>query len=220
VDRSETDAVKQWLPIDAIVSSLFIDTAESFPDHLINDDFTHIIHTGSSLSITKVAAFTNKAVNYIQKAREKGIWQMGICYGHQLICLSLIGREAVQTSPNGLEAGWVDLTFVNSSITILGVRRDETVWQHHFDEVTQLPLGSEILATNKHTKIQAYINYKHRLFGIQFHPEFNKELGDKILLDDKELQETSDYNIVDMMKMGPSFETGKVFFGFFLRMTT
>lgn len=218
VDRSETSAVKRWLPVNSDVSSLFIDTEESFPDDLINKDFTHVIHTGSALSITQVAAFTDKAVDYIRKARDKGVSQMGICYGHQLICQALIGKHAVQSSPNGLEAGWNNITFVNGSISTLGVEKNETVWQHHFDEVIELPEGSELYATNPHTRIQAYINYKQRLFGTQFHPEFDKEAGDKIFLDNKPLSENSNYNVQDMIKRGPSFEVGKVFFGFFLGM--
>lgn len=218
VDRSETSAVKRWLPINSDVSSLFIDTEESFPDDLINDDFTHVIHTGSALSITQVAPFTDKAVAYIRKARDKGVSQMGICYGHQLICQALIGKHAVRSSPNGLEAGWNNITFVNGSISTLGVEKNETVWQHHFDEVIELPEGSELYATNPHTRIQAYINYEQRLFGTQFHPEFDKEAGDKIFLDNKPLSENSNYNVQDMIKRGPSFEVGKVFFGFFLGM--
>jgi len=218
VDRSETSAVKRWLPVNSDVSSLFIDTEESFPDDLINNDFTHVIHTGSALSITQVAPFTDKAVDYIRKASDKGVPQMGICYGHQLICQALIGKHAVQSSPNGLEAGWNNITFVNGSISTLGVEKNETVWQHHFDEVIELPEGSELYATNPHTRIQAYINYEQHLFGTQFHPEFDKEAGDKIFLDNKPLSENSNYNLQDMIKRGPSFEVGKVFFGFFLGM--
>jgi len=206
VDRSETYLIKRCLPANSDVSSLFIDTEESFSDNLINDDFTHVIHTGSSFSITKITPFTDKAVEYIKKARDKGVRQMGICYGHQLICRALVGKQAVRASPNSLEAGWNSIKFLNSSISIFGVKENEVVWQHHFDEVTELPDGSELLATNEHTRIQAYINYKQRLFGMQFHPEFDKEAGDKIFLDKKSLL------------LGPSFEVGKVFFDFFLGM--
>ena len=216
MDRSETSAIKRWLPANSDVSSLFIDTEESFPAGLINDDFTHVIHTGSALSITQDAPFTDKAVNFIQKARDRGIAQMGICYGHQLIAKALVGKHAVRSSPNGLEVGWRDVKFVNSSIDILGARKNETVWQHHFDEVTKLPINSELLATNPHTKVQVYINYEQRLLGTQFHPEFDKEAGDKLFLDDRELQQDRNYDIYEMIKKGPSFDVGKVFFGFFL----
>ena len=99
---------------------------------------------------------------------------------------------------------------------LLGIREREIVWQHHFDEVTELPPGSELLATNAHTDIQAYVNYEQRLFGTQFHPEFDKEPGNKIYLEDRELLEKNNYNVDEMIKGGPSIETGKIFFGFFL----
>lgn len=216
MDRSETSAIKYCLPVNSDVSALFIDTEQSFPDDLINSDFTHVIHTGSALSITQDAPFTDKAVNYIQKARDKGLAQMGICYGHQLVTMALVGKHAVRSSLKGLEAGWKDVTFVNSSRRILGVRKNETVWQHHFDEVIELPIGSELLAKNSHTSVQAYINYTQRLLGVQFHPEFDKEAGDKLFLNDQGLQQDNDYDVNEMIKRGPSFDVGKVFFSYFL----
>jgi GMP synthase-like glutamine amidotransferase len=215
VDRSETANIKRWLPEDAHVSSLFIDTEDSFPDDPINDDFTHIIHSGSALSITETAPFTEKAVNYIRKSRDKGVSQMGICYGHQLVCLALIGTHAVRSSPNGLEVGWNNVTFVNNAMNLLGVRETEILWQHHFDEVIELPENSEILATSSHSAIQAYINYEQRLFGTQFHPEFDKEAGNQIFMEDRELLEKNGYDVDTIIQHGPSLEAGKVFFGFF-----
>ena len=46
MDKIEAAAIKRWLPADAQVSTLFIDTEESFPDDLIEFDFTHVIHSG------------------------------------------------------------------------------------------------------------------------------------------------------------------------------
>jgi GMP synthase (glutamine-hydrolysing) len=215
-DRSETWAVKRWLPDDAQVTALFIDTEESFPDDLIDQGFTHVFHTGSALSITKITPFTKKAVAYIQKARDNGIAQLGTCYGHQLICRALVGKGAVRKSPKGMEAGWRQVRFDQNAMKIFGIRESETVWQHHFDEVTELPPGSELLATNAHTHIQTYVNYEYRLFGTQFHPEFDKEPGDEIFVRDKELLEKNGYNLDEVLKGSPSIEAGKIFFGFFL----
>ena len=53
--RVEASAIKRWLPVDAQVVSLFIDTEESFPDDLAENNFTHVIHSGSDLSITEKA---------------------------------------------------------------------------------------------------------------------------------------------------------------------
>ena len=215
-DRSETPAIKRWLPAEAQVTSLFIDTEESFPSDLIDQSFTHVIHTGSALSITKLAPFTQRAVTFIRKVRDKGASQMGICYGHQLVCKALVGDHAVRSSPNGLEAGWGAVTFSDKAMQLLDVRKSEVVWQHHFDKVTEVPTGSERLATNAHTEIQAYVNYTQRLLGTQFHPEFDRETGNELYLEDRQLLEKYNLNVDDIIKGGPSIEAGKIFFGYFL----
>ena len=217
-DRLETPNIKRWLPAEAQVTALFIDTEESFPDDLLERGFTHVIHTGSALSITKPAPFIQRAVTFIQKARDNGIAQMGICYGHQLVCKALIGDHAVRSSPNGLEAGWGKVAFNDKGKELLGVRESEVLWQHHFDEVTELPEGSQLLATNPHSKIQAYVNFEQHLLGTQFHPEFDRETGNHLYLEDKQLLEKYGYNVNEMIKGGPSFETGKVFFGFLFQL--
>jgi GMP synthase (glutamine-hydrolysing) len=121
----------------------------------------------------------------------------------------------VRSSPNGLEAGWEKVTFTDKGVKILSLRETEVLWQYHFDEVTELPEGSELLATNAHTEIQAYVNYEQRLLGTQFHPEFDKRTGDEIYLSDRVLLEKNKYNVDEMVKDGPSFDTGKFFFGYF-----
>jgi len=218
--RVEASAIKRWLPVDAQVVALFIDTEESFPDDLAERHFTHVVHSGSELSITEKAPFTEKAIAFIQAARDKKIWQMGTCYGHQLLCLALIGEKAVRKAPAGFEVGWKNVNFTDKAKEILGVREKETVWQHHFDEVTELPKGSELLATNTHTKIQAYINTKQHLFGSQFHPEFDREAGNRIFLRDRELLASHHFDAEKIVKAGPSLDTGKIFYDFFLGQAT
>jgi len=213
-DQFETPVIKKWLP--ASVTALFIDTEQSFPDNLIQKKFTHIIHTGSTLSVTEEAPFTKKAEKYIRTARDKGLAQMGICYGHQLVCKALAGDYAVRSSPNGLEAGWGDVKFTDNAQKLFKIKKIEKIWQHHFDEVIELPEGSELLATNSHTKIQAYINHEQNLLGTQFHPEFDKVAGNNWFLNDRELLEKNNYNVDEMIKQGPSIEAGKIFFNFFL----
>jgi GMP synthase (glutamine-hydrolysing) len=175
-----------------------------------------VIHSGSELSITKPAPFTKKAVTFIQKVREQGVAQFGICYGHQLICLALVGKHAVRSSSNGFEVGWRTINFTRRAQQIFGIGESEAVWQHHFDEVIELPEGSELLATNAHTEIQAYINDEQRIVGTQFHPEFDKEAGDKLFLRDRELLEKNNYDVDEIITRGPSIEAGRIFFGYFL----
>jgi GMP synthase (glutamine-hydrolysing) len=218
VDRGEAEHIGRWLPGEAQITSLFIDTEESFPDDLNSQGFTHVIHSGSALSIAKQAPFTEKAVSFIQQARDAGVAQMGICYGHQLVCVALVGNQAVRSSPKGLEAGWNRVTFTQRGAELLGINESEVVWQHHFDEVTALPEGSEQLATGAHTNIQAFINPEHRLLGTQFHPEFDREAGNQIFIGDRELLAEHGYDVDALVKKGPSFSTGRVLFGYFTSM--
>lgn len=216
VTKFETAAIKQWLPSDGQVLSLFVDTEESFPDDLIRRDISHVIHSGSEHSILDEQPFTKKAVSYIQAVRDKGIPQMGICFGHQLLCLALVGRHAVQASPKGLEAGWNEVKFTNNAMNMFGIKEKETIWQHHFDEVISLPAGSELLATNAHSRIQAFINREQNLFGTQFHPEIDLTTGNKFYQRGRKLLEKNNYDVKKLMQGSPSIDAGNIFFQFFL----
>jgi GMP synthase (glutamine-hydrolysing) len=216
VDRSETAVIQRWLPKEAEVTPLFIDTAESFPDQLIKEAYTHVIHTGSALSINQPVPFAPKAIKYIRDLAGKRIPQMGICYGHQLICLALLGPQAIRKAPAGFEVGWPEVDFLVDTFQIPEVSKTERIWQHHFDEVIQLPEGSRIIAVNQHTHIQAYINNQLRLFGTQFHPEFDREKGNEAFLKDRELLARNNYDVDEIIKHGPSLEAGRIFFNFFL----
>jgi len=219
VDQFETPVIKGFLKrhFGYEVTALHITTEASFPNDLITKDFTHVIHTGSTLSINDVSPFTEKAVRYVQGLVEKGTWQFGICYGHQLMGLALVGKHAVRETPAGLEAGWGEVEFNELGQKLLNLNPVERIWQHHFDEVIKLPEGSQIIATNNHSKIQAYVNYENRLLGTQFHPEINLRQGNKYFLHDRKLLEKNGYDADVLVKQTPSFDTPKVFFEFFLK---
>ena len=216
ISRVEAPAIKRWMPPQAEITVVTIDAEQPVPSNLSDVDFTHVIHSGSECFIVNEAPFTKGAAAFIQAIRDKGIPQMGICYGHQLICLALVGRHAVRKSPHGFEAGWREVTFTDVGMTIFGVSEAETVWHHHFDEVIEVPAGSKLIATNAHTKIQAYINTEQHLFGTQFHPEFDLETGNALYLQDRELIESNHYRVEALVKGRPSINAGKLFFEFFL----
>ncbi len=216
VDRSETDLIKRWLPTNVDIMTLYIDTEDSFPNDLAKINFSHVIHSGSILSITETAPFTKKAVAYIRYLRDNKIPQMGICYGHQWINLALLGKSAVRASPKGFEVGWCDISLCDDIMGLPDTVQKITVWQHHFDEVIKLPVNSTIIATSSHSTIQAYINSELCLFGTQFHPEFDWESGNQYFIKDRDLLSKHNFNIDEIIKCKPSIDTGKLFFGFFL----
>jgi len=218
IDHFETPIIKGFLKrhFGYDTTAVYINTEASFRNNLIEQDFTHVIHTGSTLSINDVSPFTKKAVQYVQDLVDKGTWQFGICYGHQLIGLALVGAHAVRETPKGLEAGWGEVEFNTLGQKLLKLNPVERIWQHHFDEVTQLPEGSKILATNNHSQIQAYINDDKHLLGTQFHPEINLRQGNNYFLYDRPLLKEHGYDVDAMVQQTPTCDALKVFFGFFL----
>ncbi len=215
VDQIEAAAIQRWLPADAKTTVMFIDTADSFPEDLIAQDFTHVIHSGSSLCILEEAPFTAKAIQFVQTAREKGIAQFGICYGHQLICRALVGKQAVRSSPNGLEAGWDSVNFTTEARNLFHINPTETIWQSHFDEVVEMPAGATLLAQNSHTAIQAFLHADAKILGTQFHPEFDKVAGDSLYLEEREFMESHGLDVAEIIRKKPTLEAGKIFFGYF-----
>ena len=216
VDRSETDLVRKYVPSGDRVTSIFVDSDDSFHPGLLSAGYTHVIHTGSSLSITVPAPFTETALSLCRAFAENGVAQMGICYGHQLICLAFCGEYSVRRCPDGLEAGWNFVEFLDRGPVIPGVRGTEKVWQSHFDEVVELPHDADVIATNGHSRIQAFCSNRLRLFGTQFHPEFDREDGNAQFLHDRDLLEANGLDVDVILSDGPTVDTGRVFIGFFL----
>jgi GMP synthase (glutamine-hydrolysing) len=216
VDRSETALVRKYVSPDDPTTAVFVDREESLSTALLSEGYTHVIHTGSALSIVEPAPFTEMALSLIRGFPATGAAQMGICYGSQLVCLAFCGKESVRRSPRGLEAGWGVVEFTGDGPPIPGTGSQETVWQSHFDEVLALPRGSVVMARGDHTRIQAFLSEDLMLFGTQFHPEFDREDGNRQFLHDRKLLESNRLDVDVVIKGGPSLDTGATFIGFFL----
>lgn len=212
VDRSEAPLFSKYVPngSDVEVSSVFF--GDGIPSA---SGFSHVMHTGSSLSICVDAEFVPEAVEMVMECVGKGIPQVGVCYGHQLLCRALLGPEAVGRCPGGIEAGWIEVEMTGSGLAIPGVSSRVRVLQSHFDRVIGVPEGAEVVATNGHTRIQAFVDGRRRLMGFQFHPEFDREAGIGMFLKDRELLEGNGIDVDKALAGGPSIDTGAVFFGYF-----
>lgn len=216
LDQFETPLIESAIPDGMEVQSIHVKKGEDIPEGILRQEITHVIHTGSTLSITEEAPFTNRVIRLIRAAVGREIWQMGICYGHQLLNKVLVGDHAVRKVARGMEAGWQKVWFMDTATRLFKVNEDEIVWQHHFDEVVEMPIWSELLATNNHSYIQAFINFDLKLLGTQFHPEFDEWKGNAFFRKDRPLLEKEGFNLDEMIKGKPSFDSRKTFFEFFL----
>ncbi len=215
-DQCETALTERWVPADVPVEAIFVSDEASLPEDLLERGHTHVIHTGSAYSINDVMPFTDKLEGQIKDFAARGVAQMGICYGHQLLCRALLGPHAVRKNPNGFIAGWKPVTLTAHGQQLLGLRREEVVWQSHFDEVVELPPGSQLLARSDETPIESFINEDLRLLGTQYHPEFDEAKGNEHFAKGRALLEEHGIDVDAELLGKPSFETGRVLVEFFL----
>jgi GMP synthase-like glutamine amidotransferase len=216
LDQFETPLIESAIPDGIEILSIHVRIGEDIPEGILRQSFTHVIHSGSSLSINEEAPFTQRVIRLIRAAVGREIWQMGICYGHQLLNKVLVGDHAIRAVPRGFEVGWKRVWFLDAARQLFDVKGDELLWQHHFDEVVEIPMWSELLATNGHTHIQAFVNFDLKLLGTQFHPEFDEAKGNAFFRKDQSLLEEHGFNLDEILAEKPTMDSRKTFFEYFL----
>jgi GMP synthase-like glutamine amidotransferase len=179
-DRSLWPATARWLPAGAPLQSWTMLDGRPLPKL---EGVTHLVHTGSALSILDDPPFLGEVLALVRRAVDAGLPQLGICYGHQLLARAVGGRAAVRRCPAGPEIGWLEVSFAPAGQALFEVGPRCRIWQFHHDEVVQPPGGAVVLASSPHTRVQAYHDPRRLLWGMQFHPEVDRPLGDRIFLD-------------------------------------
>ncbi len=108
---------------------------------------------------------------------------LGICYGHQTMCMQLGGRVEPGTRR---EFGRADLQVIEPSTLFEGVwdntASQHTVWMSHGDHVVALPDGFRVVAKSPGAPFAAVADEERRYYGVQFHPEVvHTERGERLL---------------------------------------
>ncbi len=93
---------------------------------------------------------------------------LGLCYGHQLLCMHL-GGEVVAGDVR--EYGAATLKIVGGSDLFAGLGDAQEVWMSHGDVVATLPDGFEILGATEDCPLAAIGSAQRQIYGLQFHPE-------------------------------------------------
>jgi GMP synthase (glutamine-hydrolysing) len=146
-------------------------------------DFDGFIWTGSDLTVyhtddPRVAA----QISFAGALMQEGAASWGSCWGIQLA--SLVAGGEVAANPKGREWGIArDIRLTDAARTSpmhVGKPAVFDGFIMHLDEVTRLPDGTPLLATNEHTHIQAAIIERGAaaFWTTQYHPEYNlHEMG-------------------------------------------
>lgn len=113
---------------------------------------------------------------------------LGLCYGMQTMAAQLGGavQNAVVREFGYAEVwpqGEIDLLRdIHDRIDAEG-KQVLDVWMSHGDNVTVLPAGFEVMASNASTPFAAIADKQRKFYGMQFHPEVTHTLQGKAIIE-------------------------------------
>lgn len=149
-----------------------IDAAEAYlitgSRHGVNDGYSWI---------TNLEAF----ILQLHTAQKKLI---GICFGHQLIAKALGGK--VTKASNGWGIGVSVNKITQQKPWMLPSQDDLNLLVSHQDQVVELPLGAETLASSNFCPFYM-MQIGNHLLTIQGHPEFSKAYSQALIEDRKNM---------------------------------
>ena len=133
-----------------------------------------IVLSGGPSSVNDEAA-----PNFDTSVFDLGVPTMGICYGFQLMSVSLGGRVA---KTDKREYGSTPLSVTDAGSLLAETPSGYKVWMSHGDSVAEAPAGFDVLASTPDTPVAAFESPAKRFAGVQWHPEvLHSEHGQKIL---------------------------------------
>jgi GMP synthase (glutamine-hydrolysing) len=139
--------------------------------------FGGILWTGCSLCLHSVGDDrVDRQVELAKRAFQAGVPQFGSCWAIQIAAVAAGGNVA--GNPKGREMGLARKIGLTEAGRNHPMYRDKSpvfdAFICHLDEVTELPEGATLLATNSFTHVQALeVRFGAGVFwGVQYHPEY------------------------------------------------
>ena len=133
--------------------------------------------SGSASSVYDDEPWIASVEQFLRTVVDVGVPVVGVCFGHQLLAQALGGT--VERSPRGWGAGahryhfttppadWPERWAQPDAVNLIAC---------HQDQVTGLPEGAEVLASNDHCAVAAF-RIGPSVLAIQPHPEFTPALS-------------------------------------------
>jgi len=157
-----------WLPSDSA----------DLPDGLGPERYRGILWTGCNLTVYHHDDIrVTRQIELAKRAYAVGTPGFGTCWGIQMAVVAAGGE--VKPNPRGREMGLgrkIRLTSKGLKHPFMaGKPPVYSGFISHVDEVTRLPRGTDLLATNDFTHVQA-VAVKHKkgeFWGLQYHPEYD-----------------------------------------------
>lgn len=143
---------------------------------------------GIILSGGPASVYEGDTPRVVDQVFSSGVPVLGVCYGMQAMAAQLGGD--VETSDTR-EFGYAEIRARGHSKLFEGIEDRNNaqghglldVWMSHGDDVTRLPDGFKLIASNAATPIAGMADEARRLYGVQFHPEVTHTLQGKAILE-------------------------------------
>jgi GMP synthase (glutamine-hydrolysing) len=161
---------------------------ELHPYDVSKDFLADYAPRGIILSGGPASVYEGDTPRVIDEIFSSGVPVLGVCYGMQAMAAQLGGD--VETSDTR-EFGYAEIRARGHSKLFEGIEDRNNaqghglldVWMSHGDDVTRLPDGFKIIASNAATPIAGMADEARRLYGVQFHPEVTHTLQGKVILE-------------------------------------
>lgn len=125
------------------------------------------------------SCYEEGAPTYQKELFELGVPVLGLCYGAQLMMHVLGGK--VEKAPVR-EYGKTEVFVENTSPLFADVNSTTICWMSHFDYISKVAPGFEVIAHTADCPVAAAQCTKKKLYAIQFHPEvLHTEEGTRML---------------------------------------
>jgi GMP synthase (glutamine-hydrolysing) len=172
------DFLSQYVPRAKVDIRFVADEEVPLPTREEISRYDGFIWTGSDLTIYHTGdPRVARQIELAQLIYEVGVPSYGSCWALQMAVVAAGGE--VRKNPKGREWGIardIRLTEAGKKSPFLAGKPDRyDGFIMHLDEVTRLPAGATLLATNEHTHVQA-VEVKHGngvFWATQYHPEYN-----------------------------------------------
>lgn len=153
------------------------DPGASLPKGAELKNYDGIAWTGCSLTVYEDDPRVHTQIEFCREAFRAGVPSFGSCWAAQIAVVAAGGRCAA--NPRGREMG------VARKIALTPEGRSHPLYEgkanvfdafiSHVDEITHLPPGAVLLASNDFTRVQSVsVTYQGGTFwGLQYHPEYD-----------------------------------------------
>lgn len=115
------------------------------------------------------SVYAEEAPSLDRSLFEAGVPVFGMCYGFQLMALTLGGTV---DNTGAREYGRTPLTVSRPGSTLFeGTPAEQPVWMSHGDACSAAPEGFTVTASTDVVPVAAFENDEKKLYGVQYHPE-------------------------------------------------